>query len=365
MTPTTGGSEPLRALPARANLDYLKTEAKRRLDALRPQQPALKLTEVQFRLARELGFASWRALKAEIDSRSASGAAARGDWIGRLPQDTRVALHIAADGVTMDSPDYGSFGFRVQDFAVDDEHLSFALLRINAGFEGRWDAGTGTWQGTWRQDGMAHRLTFERGVFPPAPVIDGLDGLWEGMLTDQRVRLVLRVTTDRHGTFAHCDSPDRSGYDFPAQSIVRDGEAITVVFKTARLDGRLTAAGDRIDASFGRDGKAWPVVLTRRAPGDAPLSLPRVDLTVDELAIYAGHYVFTANGKPVTISLAEACLSAHFPDGTTVEMIAHGDHEFTFRQGVGRLIFDCGLDGRVSGLTFRLRDRDSPARRVT
>jgi hypothetical protein len=72
-------------LPERASLEYLKKLAKDRLRELRSADPAAKLADAQFAVARDHGFSSWRALKAEIDRRRAPlvnaffGACASGD----------------------------------------------------------------------------------------------------------------------------------------------------------------------------------------------------------------------------------------------------------------------------------------------
>jgi len=60
-------ARPTRALPADPNLDHLKTQAKRRLQALRKDDPQAKLASAQLAVARDYGFASWRALKAHVD----------------------------------------------------------------------------------------------------------------------------------------------------------------------------------------------------------------------------------------------------------------------------------------------------------
>jgi len=60
----------VRSLPERPNLEWLRTEAKRRLAELQGERPAAQLAQAQFQLAREYGFSSWRALKAHIDSLS-------------------------------------------------------------------------------------------------------------------------------------------------------------------------------------------------------------------------------------------------------------------------------------------------------
>lgn len=61
-------------LPGRASLEYLKKLAKERLRELRATEPAARLADAQLAVAREHGFPSWRALKAEVDRRSASPA---------------------------------------------------------------------------------------------------------------------------------------------------------------------------------------------------------------------------------------------------------------------------------------------------
>ncbi|MEZ4455195.1 MAG: ankyrin repeat domain-containing protein [Gemmatimonadales bacterium] len=87
-------------LPARASLDWLRKQAKRRLDDLRQRDSGARLADAQRELAREHGFASWRALKSEVERRLAARqpvpAADPGDAItaaflrhvgtGRLPE---------------------------------------------------------------------------------------------------------------------------------------------------------------------------------------------------------------------------------------------------------------------------------------
>jgi ankyrin repeat protein/catechol 2,3-dioxygenase-like lactoylglutathione lyase family enzyme len=58
-------------LPERASYEYLKKLAKDRLALLRTRNPGAKLADAQLSIAREYGFSSWRALKAEMDVRQA------------------------------------------------------------------------------------------------------------------------------------------------------------------------------------------------------------------------------------------------------------------------------------------------------
>jgi ankyrin repeat protein len=60
-------ARPAKTLPAQPNLEHLKNEAKQRLKALRAREPRTRLTEAQLAVARDYGFASWRALKAHVD----------------------------------------------------------------------------------------------------------------------------------------------------------------------------------------------------------------------------------------------------------------------------------------------------------
>jgi ankyrin repeat protein len=60
---------PISDLPARASLEYLKKLAKERLRELRQTAPDARLSDAQLAIARDHGFASWRALKAEVDRR--------------------------------------------------------------------------------------------------------------------------------------------------------------------------------------------------------------------------------------------------------------------------------------------------------
>lgn len=72
MSDDTRSSAPL-TLPDAPDLEWLRKEAKRRLRELRETQPDAKLADAQFSLAKEYGFASWRALKTHVDSLTIEG----------------------------------------------------------------------------------------------------------------------------------------------------------------------------------------------------------------------------------------------------------------------------------------------------
>ncbi|HEU5185080.1 MAG TPA: ankyrin repeat domain-containing protein [Gemmatimonadaceae bacterium] len=71
-------------LPDTPNLEWLRKQAKRRLEELRLTKPVARLAEAQLHLARDYGFSSWRALKAHVDSLAVEGqlfdAARTGDF---------------------------------------------------------------------------------------------------------------------------------------------------------------------------------------------------------------------------------------------------------------------------------------------
>src|SRR5438067_1143259 len=87
-------------LPQRPSLEYLKKLAKDRLQELRRTDPRAKLADALVAVARDHGFPSWRALKAEIEERRRKNfsaffeACAKGDvdaLRARLAADTNLA----------------------------------------------------------------------------------------------------------------------------------------------------------------------------------------------------------------------------------------------------------------------------------
>ena len=93
-------------LPDKPNLDWLRKEAKRRLETLRQSNSAAQLADAQFDLARHHGFPSWRALKAHIDSLTVDGQifdAARTGDVARLA----ALLDAHPDKLHVSTPPYG------------------------------------------------------------------------------------------------------------------------------------------------------------------------------------------------------------------------------------------------------------------
>lgn len=61
------------SLPDAPSMEWLRKQAKRRLAELRATTPGARLADAQFDLARQYGFPSWRALKAQLDSLTVEG----------------------------------------------------------------------------------------------------------------------------------------------------------------------------------------------------------------------------------------------------------------------------------------------------
>ena len=71
--PTRGSASAPLSLPEAPSLDWLRKQAKRRLEEMRQTEPAVRLSAAQFDLAKQYGFSSWRALKAHVDSLTVDG----------------------------------------------------------------------------------------------------------------------------------------------------------------------------------------------------------------------------------------------------------------------------------------------------
>jgi len=82
------------SLPDRPSLEYLKKLAKDRLQELRGADRSVRLAQAQLAVAREHGFPSWRALRAEVDRRLA---APEPDAVVRLFAAIRAGLEATVD----------------------------------------------------------------------------------------------------------------------------------------------------------------------------------------------------------------------------------------------------------------------------
>ena len=104
-----------RNLPARPNLEFLKNEAKARLDELRRADPRAQLADAQHALAIEYGLASWPKLKAHVEAAAANaiGSPLAGGWIADLSRSKphpansfrSARIHVAVRGNSVEIRD--------------------------------------------------------------------------------------------------------------------------------------------------------------------------------------------------------------------------------------------------------------------
>jgi hypothetical protein len=396
----TSGTLAARQLPAKPNLEHLKNEAKQRLESLRASSPTAKLAEVQHQLAREYGFPNWRELKAAVESHSGVQLSrlaqiALGHWIGDFAGDSRIAMHVRRDeedglALTLDSVDLGFFGMVADDVVLENERLSFALIvplvtgSQQVFYEARWDTDRQRWIGEWTGHGVTVSVDFVRGEYPAAPRIEGLDGFWDARVEtkDGLIRLIVRFRTDRHGTYAWMDSPDRNLLGRPAVSISREGRKVTVAMKTVRVEGELSEDGQRIEGRLHKGESATPLTFHHRAPGAAaplPQRAPVIELTPQALAAFAGRYEFET-GLVMTVTAGDGRLWLQALGGEVTgsdgerrvqlasqlrqDLLPIAPARFIFRQFDATAEFELDADGKVAGLVQRQTGRETRARRL-
>lgn len=138
-------------LPERASLEFLKKLAKDRLQALRRADSQAKLADALLAVARDYGFSSWRALKAEIERRQISNsslffdACAKGD-VERL----RGFLANDPNLVRVSNPDARHQGWTGLHAAAQRGHVDAVRLLIEHGADANArEAGDNTYPLHW------------------------------------------------------------------------------------------------------------------------------------------------------------------------------------------------------------------------
>lgn len=97
-----------------------------------------------------------------------------GHWQGSIQGMVRIVLHLErrGDGTlagTMDSPDQGAYGLRLDSLAFAGDSLHFQLRMVGGGYSARMNASGDTLHGQWRQLGAAMPLALARTPAPAEP----------------------------------------------------------------------------------------------------------------------------------------------------------------------------------------------------
>ena len=205
-----------------------------------------------------------------------------GDWHGTLvtPRgQLRMLLTIRAgtDGsltAELESVDQApGQKIPVATVAIAGGRLSFGVPALSLTYEGNWEAAGNRFNGVLRQ-AADMPLVLERGPFPAVPVIQGLDGRWEGTARRNAVelRFVLRVSTGPGGTIASFDSPDQMAQGLPVAGLAREGDNVRFTIAAGNTTFTGILAGDRLSGHW-TDGTE--TLFARRAAGAQATPLRR------------------------------------------------------------------------------------------
>ena len=173
----------------------------------------------------------------------------------------------------MESIDQGARKTPLTSIAVSGSRLVFTLKPAQISYEGDWSEAEQHWSGAFTQ-GASMPMTLRRGLPPARPILEGLDGRWQGSVTRNGVdlRLVLRVTTTNpRGTIATFDSPDLGAVGLPVAGFSRQAQTVSfsVPASGARFTGTLADDGTRVRGNWTLPGQPDAEVAFVRASASA------------------------------------------------------------------------------------------------
>src|SRR5579871_6173372 len=122
-----------KALPPQPHIDWLKKAAKERLAELRAREPAAKLHQAQLAVARDYGFASWRALKERVDASSLDGRIIAATLAG----DARTLARLLTDNPRKIAITGSDWNRPLLHLAAARGHLACVRLLLRRGFDVR------------------------------------------------------------------------------------------------------------------------------------------------------------------------------------------------------------------------------------
>lgn len=164
--------------------------------------------------------------------------------------------------------------------AAADGRLSFAISTAQISYAGEWMDNEERWHGVFTQAGTRFPLTLVRGLPASRPVVKGMDGVWEGVVTRNGVglRLRLRIGTSARGTIVTFDAPDLGVSGVPVAGFSRKGQDVgfTVPVSGARFMGAQSHDRERLSGNWTLPGQPdAPVTFVRANARSARESGPR------------------------------------------------------------------------------------------
>ncbi len=155
----------------------------------------------------------------------------------------------------------------MSEFAIDGDRMIFSIAAMGVSYSGTWNGETQHYEGEFSQ-GMSFPLAFARPGAVEVTVIDGMDGVWEGMLMRGETELAFRlnVQTGEDGTQVTLDSITQAAYGIPVTEFTRTGHAIGFRVPAANVTyrGELDTAGDSMSGQWVRPGFPDAVVSFQR-----------------------------------------------------------------------------------------------------
>jgi pimeloyl-ACP methyl ester carboxylesterase len=240
-----------------------------------------------------------------------------GHWSGSLQAGEAVlhlVLHIskAEDGslkATIDSLDQGVYGIEVTSLTEKNSTVQFKVSSVGASYEGKFAADRRGIEGDWTQGSASLPLVFHRqsagaGAKKPSDAIAGAEGVWQGALegNGMRLRLQLHVSHDAQNQLvAALDSPDQGVSGLPAIHVSQKdaGFHFEIPVVSGVYDGTLNAAKTAITGSWMQNNVEQKLDFRR---SDQLLELARPQNPVKPYP-YREEEITFANGK-AKISLA-------------------------------------------------------------
>jgi pimeloyl-ACP methyl ester carboxylesterase len=272
----------------------------------------------------------------------AGAGALEGDWTGKLQAGEAVihlVLHIskAPDGsikATIDSLDQGVYGIEVTSSTQKDSTLSLTVSSVGASYEGKISADHQALEGLWTQGSASLPLLFHRqaagaGARKPSDAIAAAEGLWQGALegNGMRLRLQLHVShADQHQLVAALDSPDQGVSGLPAVKVSQKDSAFHFEIPVVNgiYDGTLNIAKTVITGSWTQNEVTQELEFKR---SDKLLELLRPQTPVKPYPYREEEIVFPNDRVKISLSGTLTIPSGAGPFPVAVLLSGSGPHD--------------------------------------